>query len=134
MSNMETITQEYTYKLLGCAYEVHKALGPGLLESVYKKALKRELETNGFKVDEEKPITIDYKGIRIADNLKIDLLVDNKIILELKSVETLKEVHFKQLMTYLRLTGCNLGYLINFNVDKLKDGGIHRVVNHFKER
>lgn len=128
---MEPITAEYTYKLLGCAYEVHKKLGPGLLENIYKKALKHELELNGFDVDEEYPVLVEYKGLNISSNLKIDLLVDKKVVLELKSVEELKEVFFKQLMTYLRLTDCQLGYVINFNVPRLKEGGIHRVVNNF---
>lgn len=127
---MELITEEYTYRLLGCAYEVHKRLGPGLLEKIYRKALKHELELNKFNVDEEIPIEVNYKGLRICNDLKIDLLIDKKVILELKSVETLKEVFFKQLMTYLRLTDCRLGYIINFNVPLLKDG-IHRVVNNF---
>lgn len=127
---MELITEEYTYRLLGCAYEVHKRLGPGLLEKIYRKALKHELELNKFNVDEEIPIEVNYKGLRICNDLKIDLLIDKKVILELKSVETLKEVFFNQLMTYLRLTDCRLGYIINFNVPLLKDG-IHRVVNNF---
>lgn len=124
------ITEEYTYRLLGCAYTVHKELGPGLLETIYEKALELELKANGFEVAHQVSVPVRYKGMSICDNLKLDLLIDNQVILELKSVEELAPVAFKQLMTYLRLTGCRLGYLINFNVDYLKHG-IHRVVNNF---
>ncbi len=127
------ITPEYTYKLLGCAVEVHRTVGPGLLEDVYHKLLRKELELNGFFVEEEVPVVINYKGLKVGYPLHIDLLVDHQVVLELKSCEELKPVFFKQLLTYMRLTHCHLGYLINFKVDQLKNGGIHRMVDNFNE-
>lgn len=126
------IGSDYTYKLLGCAYEVHRIIGSGLLEDVYRQALKHELLLNGFDVLEETPVEVNYKGLLIKHNLRLDLLVDRKVVLELKSVEELRPVFFKQLMTYMRLTNCHLGYLINFREARLKDG-IHRVVDNFRE-
>ena len=119
---------ELTGDIIDAAIEVHKTLGPGLLESVYEKALKRELDLRGHVVDNQKPVEIIYKGVNVADDLRLDVIVDNTIIIELKSVEELKEVHYKQLQTYLRLLDKRVGLLINFNVPLLKQG-VHRVVN-----
>lgn len=124
------ITRDYTFRLLQCAYNVHNELGPGLLENVYKKALKYELELNGFNVKEEITVPILYKGKLLDDHLRLDLMVDDRDILELKSVEEVKKVFYKQLLTYLKLSKCKLGYLINFNVEHLRDG-ITRVANNF---
>jgi len=120
---------DLSYKVIGAAMEVHKTLGPGLLESVYQKALAFELDNRGFKIEVEKPIKVIYKEQDLDQGFRIDILVENKIIIELKSVEFVLPVHKKQLLTYLRLTDKRLGLLINFNEGILKDG-ITRTVNN----
>lgn len=124
------LDRDYTHKLLGCAYAVHSALGPGLLESVYEKALCYELQSQGFEVRNQVPVKVKYRDISLDLNLQLDIIVDNSVILELKSVAELLPVHKKQLLTYMRLTGTKLGYIINFNEYSLKDG-IERIVNDF---
>lgn len=124
------IGSEYTHRLLSCAYNVHSALGPGLLESVYEKALVYELQLQGFDVKNQMPIRVKYRDIFLDLDLRLDIIVDDKVIIELKSVQELSAVYYKQLQTYLRLTGCELGYLINFNVAHLRDG-IKREVNDY---
>lgn len=121
-------TDSLTYKIIGCAMEVYKQLGPGLLESVYEQALVHELKLNDIPVDSQVEVKVNYKGINITDNLRLDLLVDDSVIVELKSVEELKPIHHKQLLTYLRLMNKKVGLLINFNTDNLMDG-IKRIVN-----
>lgn len=121
----------YTHKLLGCAYTVHSALGPGLLESVYEKALCYELESQGFEVRHQVPVKLKYREVELDLDLRLDIIVDNSVILELKSVTEILPVHSKQLLTYMRLTDIKLGYVINFNECSLKDG-IERVVNNFR--
>ncbi len=123
--------KDITYDIIGCAYEVHKFLGPGLLESVYHKALMQELTLKGFKVTSEVPIAIMYKGVCVGEELKADIVVNDSVIIELKSVENLQSVHYKQLLTYLRLLDCPIGLLINFNTVLLKEG-IHRIVNNYE--
>lgn len=120
--------KDITYDIINCAYEVHNYLGPGLLESVYHKALIYELKSRGYEVESEIPIDIEYKGVNVGKNLRIDILVNEEIILELKSVENVLPVHKKQLLTYLRLLNIQVGLLINFNVSILKEG-ITRIVN-----
>ena len=120
---------DYTHKLLGCAYKVHSTLGPGLLESVYEAALVYELRLQGFEVKHQVPVKVYYGDIILDLDLRLDIIVDDKVILELKSVSEILPVHKKQLLTYMRLTKTKLGYVINFNVDMLKDGGIERIVN-----
>lgn len=122
------IPRDYTYRLLHCAYEVYNELGPGLLESIYEEAMAKELEKQGFSVERQVAVPVHYKGDSLCNDLRLDLIVDNKIILELKSVVDYKTLFEKQLYTYLRLTGCELGYVINFNVEHLQ-AGIHPVVN-----
>lgn len=124
--------KDISYDIIGCAYEVHRILGPGLLESVYQKALVQELKLRGFKVKSEVDIEINYKGINVGSDLRLDIIVNDTIILELKSVETILPIHKKQVLTYLRLTNLQLGLLINFNTNLLKDG-ITRIVNNFNE-
>ena len=124
------LDRDYTHKLLGCAYAVHSALGPGLLESVYEKALCYELQSQGLEVRQQVPVKVKYRDIFLDLNLQLDIIVDNSVILELKSVAELLPVHKKQLLTYMRLTGTKLGYIINFNEYSLKDG-IERIVNDF---
>ena len=127
---MDLFNKEYTHKLLGCAYRVHTELGPGLLESVYEAALVYELELQGFEVRHQVPVKVNYRGMELDMDLRLDVIVDNSVILELKSVAEIQPVHQKQLLTYMRLTGVSLGYLINFNVEYLKDG-IERLVNNY---
>ena len=121
-----------TGEIISAAIEVHRTLGPGLLESVYEKALAKELNIRGLSVETQKPVDVIYKGVKVADDLRLDMIVEDKVIVELKSVEELKNVHYKQLQTYLRLLDKSVGLLINFNVFYLKDG-IHRVVNNYRE-
>ncbi|MBR5193503.1 MAG: GxxExxY protein [Bacteroidaceae bacterium] len=113
---------ELTYKIIGCAYDVHKALGPGLLESTYEKCLCFELEKLGIKYEKQKELPINYKGMAIDNGYRIDILVEDKIVIELKSVEILQPIHSAQLMTYLKLSQKKLGLLINFNVTNLQNG------------
>lgn len=120
---------DLSYKIIGSAMEVYKTLGPGLLESAYEKALVHELNLAGIPVQSQVGVEMNYKGVNIGEGLRLDLLVDNQIIVELKSVEELKPVHHKQLLTYLRLMDKRLGLLINFNVTDIMQG-IKRVVNN----
>ncbi len=114
--------QELTKKILGYAYDVHSALGPKLLERVYEECLFYDLTEAGLKVTRQEEMPVEYKGIEIEAGYRIDLLVENKIILELKSVAELHPIHTAQLFTYMKLSGCKIGYLINFNVKSLRDG------------
>lgn len=120
--------RKYTYKILQCLYEVHRQLGPGLLESIYEEAAAKELSLQGFHVERQVSVPVYYKGEKLKENLKLDLIVDNKIILELKSVTEYKKLFEKQLYTYLVLKNCELGYVVNFNEVSLRDG-IHLVYN-----
>ena len=121
---------ELSYKVIGCAMEVHKTLGPGLFENIYEQALVHELTLNGIPVKTQVEIEINYKGTNLGNGLRLDVLVDNTLIVELKSVEELKPLHHKQLLTYLRLTDKRVGLLINFNTENLEDG-IKRIVNKY---
>lgn len=114
--------------VIGCAIEVHKALGPGLLESAYEAALKHELELSGLFVKAQVPMPMKYKDITQNVGYRLDLLVEKKVIVEVKSMDNLAQVHFSQTLTYLRLSGLKLALLINFNNQVLRDG-IHRIVN-----
>lgn len=122
------IHQELTSKIIGCAIEVHKSLGPGLLESAYQECLLYELLKSGIKVEKEISMPIIYKEIKLNQGYRIDLLIENKIVLELKAVDKITEIHKSQLLTYLRLGRYELGLLINFNVSILKNG-IKRLIN-----
>lgn len=115
--------------IIGCGIEVHTELGPGLLESSYKESLYYELVKKSLKVEKEKPMPLMYKEIKLECGYKLDLMVEDKIIVELKSVETINDVHVAQVLTYLKLSGCKLGLLMNFNVTRLKDG-IKRMANN----
>ena len=114
--------------VIDSAMKVHSALGPGLLESAYRACLAHELELRGLDVSQEKPLPVLYEGAEISVGYRIDLLLNQKVIVELKAVEKLLPIHTAQLLSYLKLSGCKLGFLINFNVLHLKDG-IKRVVN-----
>jgi GxxExxY protein len=111
-----------TQKVIGCAIAVHRGLGPGLLESVYRECMVIELRAQNLRVECERSVRIEYRGQRIGGALKIDLLVEGCLIVELKAVEQLHPVHPAQVLTYLKLTGCPAGLLINFNVMVLTDG------------
>jgi GxxExxY protein len=123
---------EITSAIIRASIEIHEDLGPGLLESVYVSILAHVLRQNGLRVECQPPVAIRYKGLVFPDPFRIDLLVEGRVIVELKSVEEVMPVHFRQTLTYLRLSGLHLGLLINFNVSKLKDG-IHRIVDRLPE-
>ena len=113
---------EITRLIIGSAIEVHKQLGPGLLESAYEECLAHELELNNLKFIRQKAVPVVYKDIKLDCGYRIDLLVENSVIVELKSVETLNPVHEAQILTYMKFAKKQIGLLINFNVTKLKDG------------
>ncbi len=113
---------ELSNKVIGCALEVHKALGPGLMESVYEKCLSYELAKAGLKYETQKAMPVIYKGIKIDCGFRIDILVEGKLIVELKSVDKVLPIHQSQVLTYMKLAGISTGLLLNFNVTKLKDG------------
>ena len=121
---------ELSAKVIGIAMEVHKALGPGLLESAYEEVLAYELREAGHTVQKQLGLPLVHKEVRLDCGYRIDLLVDDQIIIEVKSVEALNDVHLAQVLTYLKLSQRNLGLLMNFNVARLKDG-LKRVVNEF---
>ena len=122
--------RSYTYKILGCVYEVYNELGPGLLESIYEKAMMKELCFQGFEVRNQVSVPVYYKDELICPDLRLDLIVDNRLILELKSVVEYKKLFEKQLYTYLRLMNCEMGYVINFNTDDIRKE-IHPVFNNW---
>jgi len=113
---------ELSNRVIGCTLEVHRELGPGLLESTYQQCLAHELRLNGISYVLQHPLPVEYKGIRLDCGYCVDVLVENKLIIELKSVERIRPIHEAQLLTYMRLAGIKIGLLINFNVTKLKDG------------
>lgn len=115
--------------VLNRAIKVHTTLGPGLLESAYQECLCFELVQAGLKVEKEKPLPLIYEAVKLECGYRVDLFVENKLIIEVKAVDILNEVHLAQVLTYLKLSDCKLGLLINFNVKLLKTG-IRRVVNH----
>ena len=114
--------EELTEKIIGCAIEVHRVLGPGLLESVYRECMMIEMRREHLRVDSERHVPLDYKGQRISGGLKLDLIVDNCVVVELKAVERLHPIHSAQVITYLKLTGHPAGLLMNFNCATLKAG------------
>ena len=115
-------------EVIGAAIEVHKALGPGLLESVYEECMCRELELRGVPYERQRELPVEYKGAKLDCGYRLDIVVADKLIVELKACEKLQPIHEAQLLTYLRLTGMKVGLLINFNVSVLKEG-IKRLVN-----
>ena len=112
---------------MDCSFQVHSALGPGLLESAYEECLFYELINAGLKVEKQKPLPLIYKEVKLDAGYRVDLLVEKSVIVEIKSVEALADIHLAQILTYLKLSGCKLGLLANFNVRHLKDG-IKRVI------
>lgn len=123
---------EIARHIVDAAYRVHTRLGPGLLESVYERVLKYELEKRGLRVRNQVPIPVIYDDIHMEEGFRADLIAEERVLVELKSIEDLAPVHFKVVLTYLRLADKRLGLLINFNVNLIKEG-IRRVVNGLKE-
>ena len=119
---------ELSYQIRGAIFEVYNNLGPGLLESVYEEAMVFELQQRGLKVERQKEVSINYKGNILNSPLRLDLLVENRIVIELKSVEEMRPVYWKQTLTYLRLLNLHIGILVNFSSDSIKDD-IYRIAN-----
>lgn len=119
-------------KIIGAAIEVHKTLGPGLLESAYEQCLCHELSLRGISFERQKELPVVYKGLKLDCGYRLDVVVEDAIILELKSCDNIEPIHKAQLLTYLKLSGKSLGLLLNFNMPTMRDG-IIRIVNEFKE-
>jgi GxxExxY protein len=120
---------ELSRVVFDAALKVHQALGPGLLESAYEECLFYEIKKSGLFVEKKKSLPLIYEDVKLEIGYRLDIIIENKLILEIKSVENLNDVHFAQLLTYLKLTNCKLGMLMNFNVSLIKNG-IKRVVNN----
>ena len=128
MRNMNKLSS----RIIGAAIEVHKALGPGLLESAYEECICYELSIGGLSLERQKPLAVQYKGINLDCGYRLDVVVEDAIILELKSCEKIEPIHKAQLLTYLKLSGIKLGLLLNFNVTLMREG-IVRIVNELEE-
>lgn len=120
--------EELTRKIIGAAIEVHKQLGPGLLESVYQACLARELDLTGLHFEQQKDLPVEYKGVRLESGLRLDFIVEDKVVIEIKSIDALHPIHEAQMLTYLKITGCKVGLLINFNTTLLTKGIIRKVL------
>jgi GxxExxY protein len=127
---MEGHLNEITHEVIAAAMEVHRSLGPGLLESAYQACLCRELTVRGIPFQRERTLPLEYKGIRLECGYRLDLLVAGEVVVEVKSMDAIAPIHDAQLLTYLRLGGWKVGLLINFNVPVLKDGIHRRVMNY----
>ena len=126
---METeISRQLTERIIGCAIEVYRVLGPGLLESAYEECLCFELEQNGLKCERQVPLPVIYKGVSLECGYRIDVMVQDNVLLELKTVDTMLPVHDAQLLTYLKLSGLRIGLLLNFHVPILRNGIRRRVL------
>jgi GxxExxY protein len=128
----ETVENVLTERIIGAAIEVHRHLGPGLLETAYDECLCYELSQQGIRFQRQVPLPIRYKGVKLDCNYKLDLLVEDIVVVEIKAIETLLPVHSAQLLTYLKSSGKHVGLLINFNVTMLTKG-LKRMVNHYIE-
>ena len=126
MKNISNI-EEIFKLILDCSFKVHTALGPGLLESAYEECLFYELKKVGLHVEKQKALPLVYEEVKLDAGYRIDLMVENKVVVEIKSVDSLADIHLAQILTYLKLSGCKLGLLVNFNVKHLKTG-IKRVI------
>jgi GxxExxY protein len=113
---------ELSHRVIGCALEVHRVLGPGLLESTYEQCLAHELRLAGISFKLKHPMPVEYKGVKLDCGYRVDLLVEDRLIVEIKAVEEVKGIHQAQLLTYMKLAGAKVGLLINFNVKLLRDG------------
>lgn len=127
---MKTLTNQTSEAVIEAAIEVHRTLGPGLLESAYRDCLCRELALRGIAFEKERPLPVEYKGAQLECGYRLDLLIANLIVVEVKAVEAVAPVHEAQLLTYLRLGGWRVGLLINFNVVMLKDGIRRKIVGY----
>ena len=134
MSKTITKLNEITSAIIGASIEVHRHLGPGLLESSYRECLCRELVLRSIPFEREKPLPLEYKGIHLGCGYRLDLLVQNCVVVEVKSVEALAPIHDAQLITYLRIGGWRVGLLINFNVAVLKNGIHRKILGYEKEQ
>jgi GxxExxY protein len=121
---------QITEIVIGCAIKVHRALGPGLLESAYEECMEYEMRKTILEIERQKPLPLIYEEVKLDCGYRLDFMLNKKVVLEIKSVEALNEVHLAQVLTYLRLSGCRVGLLINFNVLKLTNG-IKRLVNNY---
>lgn len=121
---------EITEVIIGCAIKVHKELGPGLLESAYEECLCYELRKTSLEIERQKPIPLIYEEVKLECGYRADIVANKKVIVEIKSVEALNDIHLAQILTYLKIANCKVGLLINFNVLKLIEG-IRRVVNKY---
>ena len=121
-----------TEEIIGAAIEVHRALGPGLLESAYEECLCRELDLRGIQFVRQHPLPLEYRGVKLDCGYRLDMLVEDLVVVEIKTVDAIKPIHKAQLITYLKLGGWSIGLLINFNVHVLRTG-INRIVNNFNE-
>lgn len=124
--------KDLTEKIIGAAIEVHKTIGPGLLESAYEECLAHEMRLRGLNFERQVPLPVAYKRVKLDCGYRLDFLVEKTVVLELKAIEALQPIHEAQLLTYLKLGGWTVGLLINFNVPVLKQG-IKRIVNQYKE-
>lgn len=124
---------DITYKVRGCIFNVYNNLGPGLFESVYEAALVYELRKAGLNVQNQVELAVHYDDILLDIGFRIDILVENQILIELKSVEELSKVHYKQVITYLKLSDLHIGLLVNFNTDKINEN-IKRIVNNYEDK
>ncbi|RDB03862.1 GxxExxY protein [Runella aurantiaca] len=122
------IENEITQKIIGCAIEVHRELGPGLLESAYEECLFYVLNQNQIYTERQKAMPLLFKGVHLDCGYRLDLFIERKVIVELKAVEAINDVHKAQLMTYMKLAKCKVGLLINFNVVRLKDGIVRWII------
>jgi GxxExxY protein len=127
---MKDLLNKLSKEAIGAALEVHSVLGPGLLETTYELSLQHELQLRGYEVQRQIPLPIAYKGLVVPEAYRIDLLLENQLVIELKAVETLQPIHSAQLLTYLKMSGKHLGILINFHSVRLTDG-IKRLVHNF---
>lgn len=127
---MYTQINQLTHEVIGAAIEVHRKLGPGLLESAYRKCLCHELTLRGVQFEDEYPLPLEYKGIRLECGYRVDILVDGLVAVEVKSIQALAPIHEAQLLTYLRVRGWRLGLLINFNVEILKNGIRRKIMGY----
>ena len=130
--DQEERLNKITETIIGAAIDVHRALGPGLLESAYEACMVYDLIQVGMKVEQQKPLPVVYRGVKLECGYRLDLMIENEVVVEIKSIDKLLPIHKAQLMSYLKLADCKVGLLINVNVEILKSG-IQRVVNNFPD-